>query len=247
MPKQAERHRKRHRRREAGARVDVGRERDGDAAVDQHARRREASELQVERRDRQQRRDDAGCRQAGGAGLVDEDQMIRRSRADLGGDGGSAARRRARRRGCAAASPAARPASRISRDSSGVNTPVSQNTSHHSASRSRATAGIISLHDQIDVRAAAIAVLDGHLVRAHEGRRQLDRVRRRERANSPQHLQLALGGERVAALGFAGRRAAAQHLVEAAARVGRQLLVRSPRASRRRVLTMPPPSAAISA
>ena len=59
----AERHRERHRRREAGAGVDVGGERDGDAAVDQHAARREAPELQVERRDRQQRRDDPGRRQ----------------------------------------------------------------------------------------------------------------------------------------------------------------------------------------
>ena len=78
--------------------------------VDQHPRRREASELQVERRDRQQRRDDAGCRQAGGAGLVDEDQMIRGPRADLRGDRGSAAGGRARRRGCAAS---ARPRGRL--------------------------------------------------------------------------------------------------------------------------------------
>ena len=40
--------------------------------------------------------------------------------------------------------PADRAASRISRDSSGVNTPFSQNTSHHSARRSCATAGIMS-------------------------------------------------------------------------------------------------------
>ena len=168
-----QRHRKRHRRRVAGARVDVGGEGHSDAARDQHARRREASELQIERRDRQQRRDDAGRGEPGGARVVDEEQMIRGPRADR--------RPRPPRRRLRPSSSAwmrgfeagGRAGLRISRASSGVNTPVSQNTSHHSASRSRATAGNHLAHDEVDVRARGRSRYSTrHLVRAHERRRQ---------------------------------------------------------------------------
>ena len=139
-----ERHRERHRRREAAAGIDVGRQRDRHAGVDQRARRREASQLEVEGGVRQQRGDDArvaparGCRPRGRrsgdrpiARRPRRRPAIRRSR-------------RARRRGCAASGRAPRRPARIRVDSSGVNTPVSQKTSHHSARPSAATAGIIS-------------------------------------------------------------------------------------------------------
>jgi hypothetical protein len=68
-----ERHRKRDRGRKTAAGIDVGGERHGDAVVDQHAARRETADLQIERRDRQQRRNHARGRQAPGTGLVDKD------------------------------------------------------------------------------------------------------------------------------------------------------------------------------
>ena len=80
--------------------------------------------------------------------------------------------------------------------------------------------------DEVDVVAAAIAVLDRHLVRAHEGRRDLDRMRRGELPHDAQHLQLALDVERVAALRLARGRAASQHLVEPAPGRDGELLVR---------------------
>ena len=80
----------------------------GTPRFDQHARRREASELQIERGDGQQRRDRSGRREPVGAGFVDENQMVGGTGPKLGGDARSAARTRARRHGCAASSRRAR-------------------------------------------------------------------------------------------------------------------------------------------
>jgi hypothetical protein len=46
---------------------------------------------------------------------------------------------------------------------------------------------------------------------AHEGGRELDRLRFAKIPDHAQHLQLGLGGEAVAALGFGGGGAAAEH------------------------------------
>jgi hypothetical protein len=78
------------------------------------------------------------------------------------------------------------------------------------------------LDDQIDVALAASAVLDRHFMRAHERGRQLDRLRRVQIADHVQHLQFGFGGQPVAALRFGGGGAAAQHLGEPPAGVGRQ-------------------------
>ena len=80
-------------------------------------------------------------------------------------------------------------------------------------------------HQQVDVVAAAPAVLGRDLVSAHERGRQLDGVISGQRANHPQHFQLAFGRQPVPALGFARGDATAQHLVEAATGVGGQLIV----------------------
>ena len=187
-----ERHGERHRRREAAAGVDVGRERDRHARRDQlraparsvRASGRTPHSAAASRSTpaRRHRRDPVGG---------NEDQVIGRARADARGDQRSAARGRARRHGFAAAVPRARPASRIRVDSAGVNTPVSQKTSHHSASRSAATAGNHFVDDEVDVRVAPRAELDRHLVRAHERRDDVDGCRR-ERGDRAQHLQLGL-------------------------------------------------------
>ena len=50
---------------------------------DEHPAGRESSELQIERGDRQKRRHHAGRREPVGAILVDEDQMIGRTRAQF--------------------------------------------------------------------------------------------------------------------------------------------------------------------
>ena len=81
--------------------------------VDQHARRREASELQIERRRRQQRRDHAACRHRSRARprrrRSDDRPIARRPRRRPP----SRRSTRARRRGCATPARAARPASRM--------------------------------------------------------------------------------------------------------------------------------------
>ena len=97
-----QRHHERHRGREAAAGIEIGRERHRDALLDQHPRRRVASQLQEERRRRQQRRDDVLLREHAA-------RAVRRRRS---GDPPSARRlrrrrasrrsARARRRGCAA-------------------------------------------------------------------------------------------------------------------------------------------------
>ena len=63
------------------------------AVFDEHARRRKASELQVERGGRKQCRHHAGCARARGVRLVDEDQVIGRARANLRRQCRSAAQR----------------------------------------------------------------------------------------------------------------------------------------------------------
>ena len=179
--------------------------------------------------------------------FVDEDQVIGGSRADFGGD---ARRRRsapARRRGCAASARDAVPASRMSRDSSGVNTPCSQNTSHHSASPSSATAGIISSMTQLHVIAPPSAELDRHLVRAHERGGQLDRLVRRQAPGSP-----AASSARTAVRGRSRSSLPRSSCRTPASRPGarRAPSIRSCSLAARvasTVLTMPPPAAAISA
>ena len=113
----------------------------------------------------------------------DEDQVIGGARADGGRDLRAAARRRARRRGCVASGRAALPASRIARDSSGVKTPVSQKTSHHSASFARRDRGNHLVDDESHVSSSRRSRYSrGNLVRSHERRRRVDRVRRAEPA-----------------------------------------------------------------
>ena len=110
----------------------------GTLLVDQHAGGREATELEVEGRGRQQRGDHAArAAIARAASSVDEDQMVggrarrfrpRRSEPPLSASSSAWMRGR---------SPCRSPASRMRRDSSGVKTPCSQKTSHHSARPSR--------------------------------------------------------------------------------------------------------------
>ena len=115
--------------------------------------------FEIEGGARQQRRRDAGaCHRRDAVGRH-EDEVIGRSRADVGGHPRAAARpelvgvdaRLASRR-------AARP--RMRGDSSGVKTPVSQKTSHHSASSAAATAGNHVVDDEVDVSVAIAAILD---------------------------------------------------------------------------------------
>ena len=130
-------------------------------------------------------------------------------------------------------------------DSSGVKHPASQNTSHHSARPSAATAE--SSRSRCTRRSRRGAPeLSRDVVRAQEGRHDIDEVAALERADRAQHLQLGSDGQAVAALGFArwwcrgpaSRRVAdarRDELRSVAARVGAT------------VFTMPPPSAAIVA
>jgi hypothetical protein len=82
-------------------------------------------------------------------------------------------------------------------DSCGVNTPVSQKTSHHSARASALTAR---------------AVLDRHVVRPEKRRDDVDRLCLADTPNRPQQLQLGLEIQTVAALDFARGGAAREHL-----------------------------------
>ena len=159
-----ERQRERHRRREAAAGVHVGGERDGDAVLDQHARRREAAQLQIERGNREQRGDDAGGGEPIRGGFVDENQVIRRSRADLRGDARAAGR--AELVGVDAQLHPGAPrrlqdrAALLRREDAGL--------AEHVAPLGEPLArdgGDHLVDDEVDVVAAAIAVLDRHLVR----------------------------------------------------------------------------------
>ena len=104
-------------------------------------------------------------------------------------------------------------------DSSGVNTPVSQNTSHQPARRSAATAGIISSMTRSTYASRRAAELDRHLVRAEEGRDDVEGVLAGEPRDRAQDLQLRFDGQPVPALDLARRRAAREHLVEPDARL----------------------------
>ena len=112
------------------------------------------------------------------------------------------------------------------------------------ASPSCATAGIISSIDQVDVLARSVAVLERHLVGAHERRDDGRSACAAAGASSMTRsiFSSARGRQPVAALDFAGGRAVRQHLVEAE---------RSPRAASSvseaarvaaTVETMPPPA-----
>ena len=68
--------------------------------------------------------------------------------------------------------------------------------------------------DEIDVACAAGSVFDGYLVRAHEGRGDVDGMRLVESSNDAQHFQLSLDVQPVTALDFARRRAAGEHAIE---------------------------------
>ena len=111
--------------------------------------------------------------------------------------------------------PARSPALRIRRDSPGVKTPVSQNTSHHPARLLGSDSRDHLFDHDPDVLVAAWPVLDRDLVRAHEGRHDADRVLAVQPRDGPQHLELGLQLETVPALDFARRRAAGEHLVKA--------------------------------
>ena len=230
-----ERHHERHRRREAAAGLRSVASATATPLLDQHPRRREAAELQEERRRRQQRGDDARLAPAAG-------RAVRRRRS---GDRPSARRPRRRPRDPPLSasssawmrgfSPCRRPASRMSRDSSGVNTPCSQNTSHHSASPSRG--------DRRD-----------HLV-DRPGARRRARSCRNSTGTSCAPMKVAVSSigwpaasvriarsilqfrreaEAVAALRFRGRRAVRQHLREPLAARRRPARPRWRRASRPR-------------
>ena len=88
-----ERHHERHRGRKPAAGIDIGRERDRDALLDQHSGGRKAPELEEERRRRQQRRHHVAIGQHARVRFVDEDQVVGRARADFRGNPRAAAQR----------------------------------------------------------------------------------------------------------------------------------------------------------
>ena len=227
--------------------IEVGGERHRRALLDQHSRRRIASQLQEERRRRQQRGDDVAAppacaratrrRRSGDPPIA---RRLRRRRVTPPLSASSSAWMRAFR-------PCRWPASRMSRDSSGVNTPCSQNTSHHSASCSVGNRRDHLVDHHPHVVAAPAAKLDRHLVRAHERGGQLDRL-----AAPPPSGSRAACGARTPGRGrsrswlrrWSCRRPASPR---AAPRADRPDRARWPRAWPSTVLTMPPPEAAISA
>ena len=109
--------------------------------------------------------------------------------------------------------PAERPASRISRVSSTPKTPFSQKTSMNSASFCRATAGIISSMTTRSVR-LRIVEFGRLLMRAHEGRHDVERSLAPEAGDDAEHLELGLELEPVTALDLDGRRPTLEHLGE---------------------------------
>ena len=142
--------------------------------------------------------------------------MIRRARADARGHLRSAAR--AELVGVDARLEARAPCrpreSRV--DSSGVKTPVSQNTSHHSASPAAATAGIISSTTSSHVLIAArCGYSSGTSCAPMKVGDDVDRVlARRARRSARSIFSSDSTVEAVTALDLAGRRAAGEHLVE---------------------------------
>ena len=77
--------------------------------------------------------------------------------------------------------------------------------------------------DEAHVVVAPLPVLDRNFVSAHEGRHEIDCMRRRQRSERAQHLHLASDVEAVAALHFRGCRSGREHLVEPCARCFHEL------------------------
>ena len=88
------------------------------------------------------------------------------------------------------------------------------------------------LDDRFDVVGAGSRYSGGHLVRAHERRHHVDRMRARSPASRAASSARADVVEAVAALDFAGRRAVGQHLVETRPGRGDEIVVGGVRASR---------------
>ena len=148
-----------------------------DAALDQHSRRREAPSLRKNAAAGSSVAIDAGRGQAVGVRLVDEDQMIRGSRADIGGDRAAAAQRELvgvnpRLQAVRRAGP--QMSRRFFRREHAL-------LAEHVAPFREAFAGDGRDHhvdDQVDVLARRSRILHRVFVRAHERRRELDRLRR---------------------------------------------------------------------
>ena len=202
-----------HRGGESATRVEIGGQRHGHTAFDEFARRREAAELQVERRDGQQRGDNAcvlhGVNAAGG----DVQQVVSRSGAHLRGDKRAAAFRQFV--GMDAGLEAV-PLAGL-QDLLGLVGRVDACLAEDVAPLGEAVTGRGRDHlpdELVDVEPAVRPVLDRNLMGPHERRDQLERMLRVEPADDAQHLELRVRLQPVPALGLARRRAAAEHLVQ---------------------------------
>ncbi len=199
----------RHRRREAAAGVHVGGQRHRDAARDKQAGRREPAEFQEERRRRQQCRHHAGRGHRLGPGVIDEDEVVGRGGTHRGRGAGAAAQGQlvgvdARPESQPPAGLENRPRLLRREDSLFAEdvVPFRQTRGGHRRQH--------LVDHQPDVGVALPAVLDGHVVRAHERGGDRHRLQIPQPADRPQHLQLGGGVEPVAALHLAGRRALRQ-------------------------------------
>ena len=112
------------------------------------------------------------------------------------------------------------------RDWSALKTPSSQNVAEPGAAVGRDARLVVE--DRADVGLGAVragAVLDGDGVGAEVRGDDLDRALEPESVGELDQAQLGLEVEAVARLGFDGRDAVPEHLVEPAPSVGRELLV----------------------
>lgn len=117
------------------------------------------------------------------------------------------------------------PASRMVRDSSAVNTPVSQNTSQNSASPSRAARGIISWHSRRMYASRRPRYSSGRAWAPINVAASSTGLRFLQPPDHPQLLHLLLRVQAVSAFRLAGGNTHPQHLRQSFRRLLRQLLL----------------------
>ena len=200
----------------AGSRVRVGRDGDRDAGLDEGARRR-AARAHPPRRAGEEDRDRAGPRERPDLVVPDEEEVVGRRGAELGGEQRAAGARELVRVDAEPQAGAPRPRSRIRRDSSTVKTPSSQKTSQNAARPSSGDAGNDLVDDDPDPLAAVVAELGRDLVRREEGRHESREIRLAgERLRgAAERAELVLDGQPVAGLRLGGRRAVRAHRARA--------------------------------
>ncbi len=182
------------------------------------------AKLEIEGSCRQQRRGDVGACHRRDAIVRHEDEVIGGARADRGCDKRSAARAElvgvdARLQAGGAACP--QDALRfLRREDAGLAKDVAP-----ARQLRRRHRGNHVVDDDVDVSVAIAAMLARDLVRAHERRYDVDRMRFANPGDRAQHLQLALEVEAVTTLDLAGGRTAGEHPVEPRPGLGDQIFL----------------------